>query len=254
MSKIDFSEVFAAGYKALSRLIIEYSTEQKEFTKGLRYSLAHTARRLYPDKSISQLAHMTGLHRNQIDDALQDAYPVPVMDKESIILGELWRNRNKHNCISMHSKTSPSFQSIATEHLNGRYSINSVLESLIKSGAVEKHRDDLLILSNKFIFNQNEELIINEIAVTFNRLIDTVLHNIDSNNDHLYYQYTYKSTKIPPSKRSDANEEIFGHLQKIAMQGVQEIIDKYEADVPNGHYPEFGVSMFNFDLKKGKES
>ncbi|HHL32708.1 MAG TPA: hypothetical protein ENJ41_08980 [Oceanospirillales bacterium] len=253
MSKINFSEVFAAGYKALSRLIIEYSTEQKEFTKGLRYSLAHTARKLYPHKSVSELAHMTGLHRNQIDDALQEKHPVPVMDKESIILGELWRKRDQHNCIPMHSKTRPSFQSIASEHLNGRYSIGSVLESLLKSGAVEKHNEDLHILSNKFIFNQNEELVINEIAVTFNRLIDTIFHNVDSNND-LHYQYTYKSTKIPPSKRDAASEEIFKHLQKIAMQGVQEIIDKYEADVPNGQYPEFGVSMFNFDLKKGKKS
>ena len=253
MSKINLIEAFAAGFKGLSRFIIEFPTEQKEFIKGLRFSLAHTARKKYPDKCVSELSHTTGLLRAQIDDALDEDFPVPVMDKESIILGDLWRNRDKNNLIPIHGK-HPSFYSIATELLKNKYSTVSVMETLIKSGTVQKQDDHLLILHHSFAPNKDEERIINQTGLIIDRFISTMIHNKHANKSNLNYQSTYKSTKIPLSKREALNKEIYMYLQKLAMPGVREIFEKYEANVPNGHYPEFGVSIFKFDSEKGKKT
>ena len=248
MSKINLIETFAAGFKGISRFIIEFSTEQKEFVKDLRFSLAHTARQRYPDKSISQLSHTTGLLRAQIDDALDEDFPVAVMDKESIILGDLWRNRDKDGLIALNG-ADISFHTIASEHLKNKYSISSVLETLIKSGAVEKHDEDLLILTNAFAPNKEEEIVINLTGLVINRFIDTIIHNRNTENNDKRYQRTFKSSKIPPGSREDLHGALHAKCI-IAMQDFRKTIEQFEADVPNGHYPECGISMFEFDMKQ----
>jgi len=251
MSKINFSKVFAAGYRAISRLIIEFSTEQKGFAKDLRFSLAHTARKLFPKKNIAELSHMTGLLRGQIDDALDSDCPVRVMDKESIILSDLWRYRDQDNLIPINGKGDNSFYSIAMKHLKGKHSVSSVMESLIKSGSVEKRGDNLTILSSAFKINHDKERMINETGMTIDRLVGTMMHNIHADSEETMYQSTFKSTKIPPSKKSDFNTELYACSVK-AMQNYKKVIEKFEADVPNGHYPECGISIFEFDAKQQK--
>ena len=248
MSKINLIEAFAAGFKGISRFIIEFSTEQKEFVKDLRFSLAHTAKERYPDKSISQLSHITGLLRAQIDDACDEDFPVAVMDKESIILGDLWRNRDKDGLIAI-NRTDISFHSIASGHLKNKYSIISVMETLIKSGAVEKQGDELLILTHSFAPNKEEELVINLAGLVINRFIDTIIYNESTNNKDKRYQRTFKSSKIPPASREDLHVALYAKCL-TAMQGFRKTIEQFEADVPNGHYPECGISMFEFDMKQ----
>ncbi|HHL31292.1 MAG TPA: hypothetical protein ENJ41_01815, partial [Oceanospirillales bacterium] len=152
MSKINFNKVFAAGFRGISKLIIEFPVEQKEFIKGLRFSLARTARALYPDISIAKIAHLTGLLRNQVDDALCDSSPVPVLNKEALILQELYQNRDQDNLIAISGDIS--FNSIAAKHIKGKYSLSSVLETLIHSGVVKRQDNHLLILSEAFTENK----------------------------------------------------------------------------------------------------
>jgi len=252
MSKINFSKVFAAGYRAISRLIIEFPIEQKGFAKDQRFSLAHTARKLFPKKNIAELAHMTGLLRGQIDDALDSDCPVRVMDKESIILSDLWHYRDQDNLIPINGKGDNSFYSITMKHLKGKHSVSSVMESLIKSGSVEKRGDNLVILSNIFEIDKSEERIINQTGLILNRFVNTVIYNRHATSKAKRYQYSYKSTKVPPSDRADFHAKMYAHSVK-SMKGYMKIIDEFEADVPNGHYPECGISIFEFDEKQQKE-
>ena len=250
MNKIDFSKVFAAGLRGISRLIIEFSSiEQKTFTKALRSSLANTVRQEYPDKPISYLAHKTGLLSEQVNDALDSDYPVQVMDTESIILSDLWHHRDSNGRVSINGKNIISFYSIAMNQLKGRHSLSSVLDSLIESGSIKKDGDDLVVLSNSFAINQNEERIINQTGLVMNRLIDTVIHNknSDQNNSKKLYQRSFKSTKVPPSNRGQMHQELYTLFQSSNMPEAREIIEKYEVAVPNGYYPVCGVSMFEFD-------
>ena len=253
MSKINFSKVFAAGYRAISRLIIEFPIEQKGFAKDLRFSLAHTARKLFPKKNIAELSHMTGLLRGQIDDALDSDCPVRVMDKESIILSDLWRYRDGDNLIPINGKGENSFYSIAMKHLKGKHSVSSVMETLIKSGSIKRVDDYLVILSNTFSPNKDEEIVINLTGLVLNRFVNTIIHNKHAGKANKMYQQTYKSTKIAPSDRNDMHRELYVIFEKLAMPEIVKVIEKYERDVPNGNFPECGVSMFEFDEKRNEK-
>ena len=37
------------------------------------------------------------------------------------------------------------------------------------------------------------------------------------------------------------------------MSESRKIIERYESNVPNGHYPECGVSIFGFDAKQNNK-
>lgn len=253
MKKFDFGKSFAAGFRGLSRFIIEFSTEQKSFTKNIRFSLAHTARNLYPKKSIGELAHMTGLLRSQITDALDDDCPVPTLDKEAIILSYLWKHKNEKNLIPINGSEKNSFNHIASEHLKGKYSISAVMQSLIDSGAIKKQGENLVILSNTFAPNKNEEALVNLAGLSINRFINTVIHNKNSEKHDKIYQQGYKTTKVAPSDRPRLNHDMRLVLENIAMPEIIKVIEKYERDVPNGHYPEYGVSIFEFDETKNNQ-
>ena len=252
ISKINFSKVFAAGYRAISRLIIEFPIEQKGFAKDLRFSLAHTARKLFPKKNIAELSHMTGLLRGQIDDALDSDCPVRVMDKESIILSDLWRYRDKDNLIPINGKEDNSFYTITMKHLKGKHSVSSVMETLIKSGSIKRADDKLVILTNSFTQNKEEEMVINITGLVLDRFIDTIIHNVNSEGTEKRYQQTFKSSKIPPSSRGALHAVLHAKC-KIAMLDFRKTIEQFEVEVPNGHYPECGISMFVFDMKQNKK-
>jgi hypothetical protein len=254
MSKIDFSKVFAAGLRAISRLIIAFpSIEQKIFIKSLRRSIAHTAQELHPDKPISYLAHKTGLLSEQINDELDRDYPVPVMDTESIILSDLWRHRDSNGKVPINGKDITSFYTIAMNQLKGRHSLSSVLDSLIKSGSVKRDGDQLVVLSNSFTINQDEEKVINQTGLIMNRLVDTVIYNKNTSIYDRLYQQTYKTTKVAPRDRKNMHNAIHKVLENLAMPEVIKIIDEHERDVPNGYYPECGISMFEFDEVNNNE-
>lgn len=253
MSKINFGKVFAAGLKGISRLIIEFSTEQKEFTKSLRFSLAHTAKQMYPDKTTGELAHKTGLLRSQINDALEEDCPVAVMDKEALILTDLWKHRDKDGLIPIEGTQVYTFHSIASDHLKGRYPSTAVMESLIASGAVEKQGDNLMIFSHAFVPNVDEEGVLNYTGLVIDRFVSTMLYNRNAHEgckDHTMYQRSFKSTKVPPKNNAIMHEDIYSILAEKVMPEIRKVIEKYELDVPNGTYPELGVSLFEFDEYK----
>ena len=259
MSKIDFRKAFTAGLKGISRIILEFaSTEQKGFTKDLRHQLSETAREEHPEKSISELAHMTGLQRNQIKAALTDDNPVRVMDKEEIILSDLWSYRDKDGLIPINGKQENSFHTIVLGHLKGRYPISTVKKSLVNSGAIREEGENMVILTNAFMPNKNEEITLNLTGVVINRFAGTIIHNKNTRLEdkiNLWYQSSFKSTKVPPRNRAQMHKQLYALFQRSTMPEAREIIEKLEVDVPNGFYPECGVSMFEFDEidnKKGE--
>ncbi|MBL4773202.1 MAG: hypothetical protein JKX98_06265 [Alcanivoracaceae bacterium] len=126
------------------------------------------------------------------------------------------------------------------------------METLIGSGAMKKEGDHLVILSNIFEIDKDEERTINQTGLVFDRFISTIIYNRHAKGKAKRYQYSYKSTKVPPSDRVDFHEMMYAHSVK-SMNGYIDIINKFEADVPNGHYPECGISMFEFDAKNNKQ-
>lgn len=248
MKKIEFAKIFAAGFRGISRLVIEFPTEQKSFIKNIRFSLAHTAKKEYPDKNISDLAHMTGLLRSQVDDALEQDCPMPVMDKESLIMTDLWNAKNKYNLVPFDDDTDKSAKAIVSAQLKGKYSVTTVIDNLIASGSVERDGDNLLILSNAYSSNKGEMRILNLLGLVINRIIGTIIYNKNAKaQDPRMYQRSYKSTRVPPRNQDPMHEELHAVLQDLCMPAVRKVIEKYEVDVPEDTYPELGASMFEFN-------
>ena len=251
MKKIEFGKAFAAGFNGISRLIIEFSTEQKNFTKNLRFSLAHTARKIHPKKTVTDLAHMTGLLRSQVDEALDGDFPIPVMDVESLILNDLWKIRDKNNLVPINDNSDNCTKAIALKQLKGKYSASTVIDSLIDSGSVKKEGESLVILSNSFSTNKGEMRVLNLMGLVINRFIGTIIYNRNaSDQDDRLYQRSYKSTRVPPNSHSQMHKELHPTLQNLCMIELRKIIEKYEINVPEDTYPECGVSMFEFNKNK----
>ena len=253
MNKFDFSKTFAAGFKGLSRLIMTFSSvEQKTFVKGLRFWLPKTARENFPNKSISELAHMTGLQRNQVSEALDDDSPVPVMDKESIILSDLWHHRDKDGLLPISGKQKNSFQTIVSSHLKGRYPVSAIKRSLIKSGVIREERDHFVILSSAFRINYDQVRMINQTGLILERFVETMIHNLNVIDGDLNYQSSYKSTKIPARNMKEFHKDLYT-CSKTVMQMYKDIFKRYEVDVPNGRYPECGISIFEFNARQNNK-
>lgn len=191
---------------------------------------------------------MTGLQRNQVSEALDDDSPVPVMDKESIILSDLWHHRDKDGLIPISGKQKNSFQTIVSSHLKGRYPVSAIKRSLIKSGVIREDEDHFVILSNYFKLNYDEERMIYQTGLIMERFVETMVHNMGTTGECINYQNTFKSTKIPTRNLPSFHRDLYAYSRDV-MRNYEEIFEKYEANVPNGRYPECGISIFEFNSR-----
>jgi hypothetical protein len=249
MKKNGFSEHFARGFRGISKLICHFPTEQKDFVKNLKFSLAHTAKKIFPEKSISELAQITGISRGTLSDYLDQHEPEEIVSKEAVLLNQLWINRDKNDSLPL--KGEHSFFSIAKDILNSSYSPTSALNSLIELKAVklvdmDKEDTSVVILQNflDIVITEKYELYINQIGITIEKLCNTVLDNINSEDRN--YQRRFFSSQIPLTSQKQAHIELKALANKTLMPLVLECLQKFEENVPDGTYPELGFSMFEY--------
>jgi hypothetical protein len=226
---------------------ISFNSIATKHLKG-KYSLTSVIETLIHSGVVKrQDNHLLILSDTFIEKELYDDSPIPILDRESVILGELYNNRNKDNQLPIYGNVS--YNTIATKYLKNEHSLAHLLKSLIESGCVKKQGNNLLILTNTFTFNSDENYVVNQMAICIDRLIDTIIHNKNAKiSQDIFYQSTTKSTKIPPTSRAKLHKELHKHSKKVMLE-YKEIIDKYEKDVPNGYYPTCGISIFEFDGK-----
>ena len=256
MKKDNFSKHFAKGFRGINKLICHLPIEQKDFVKSLKFDLAHTAKKLFPDKSISDLSQITGISRGTLSDYLDEQGPEEIISKEAVLLNQLWLKRDENNSIPL--KGDFSYFSIAKDILTTSYSPSSALNVLIELKAVKLSDADeedisVIIIQNylDIAIKEKYELYINQIGATIEKLCDTVIYNID-NEDH-NYQQRYFSSQIPVTSQNKVHKELKSLANKTLMPLVRECIDQFEEDVPDGTYPELGFSMFEYrDYIKSK--
>ncbi|MBL4773119.1 MAG: hypothetical protein JKX98_05825 [Alcanivoracaceae bacterium] len=256
MSKNGFNEYFAKGFRGINKLICHLPIEQKDFVKSLKFDLVHTAKMLFPDKSMSELSQITGVSRGTLSEYLDQKVPEEIVSKEAVLLNQLWINKDENDSIPL--KGDFSFFSIAKDILNSSYSPSSALNSLIELKAVklsdlEAENISVIILQNylDIAIKEKYELYIDEIGATIEKLCDTVINNM--HNDDFNYQQRYFSSQIPITSQNKAHLELKSLANKTLMPLVRECIDQFEEDVPDGTYPELGFSMFEYrDYIKSK--
>ncbi len=256
MKKESFSKYFANGFRGINKLICHLPIEQKDFVKSLKFDLAHTAKKLFPDKSISDLSQITGISRGTLSDYLDEAAPDEIVSKEAVLLNQLWLNKDKNDSIPL--KGENSFFSIAKDILNSSYSPSAALSALIELKAVklsdiDEENINVIILQNylDLAIKEKYELYINQIGTTIEKLCDTVIHNI--HNDDANYQQRYFSSQVPLTSQQEVHTQLKSLANEKLMPLVRECISQFEENVPDGTYPELGFSIFEYrDYVKSK--
>ena len=251
MNENSFSKQFARGFRGISKLICHLPTEQKDFIKSLKFDLAHTAKELFPDKSIADLSKITGLSRGPLSGFLDEKVPEKIISKEAVLLRQLWLNRDKNDSVPLRGEDS--FYSIAKQILNSSYSPSTALESLIELKAIKliELDDDkvlVIILQNHLdiAIKEKYEMYINEIGAVIEKFGDTVIHNMQNASTDKFYQQTYFSSQVPISSQNKLHLKMFTLAKIKLMPQMAECIEEFEEDVPDGTYPEIGFSMFEY--------
>ena len=249
MSENSFSKQFARGFRGISKLICHLPTEQKDFIKSLKFDLAHTAKQLFPDKSIADLSKITGLSRGPLSEILDEAIPEEIVSKEAVLLRQLWLKRDKNDSVPLRGENS--FYSIAKQILNSSYSPTTALESLIELKAVKLYELDndkftVIILQDylNVAIKEKYELYVNLIGKVIEKFSDTVIYNM--HNMDYNFQKTYYSSQVPPSSQLKLHKKAYSLAEKKLLPLMRECIEGFEVDVPEGTYPEFGFTMFEY--------
>lgn len=236
--KDNFSENFQRGYIGLAKIIAYFNTEIKEFNKNTYMFTAQVARLKNPDLSIPDLAQLTGIYRDKLSDLLNGEKLAIPPDKTSVVLAELWKNRDKDNYVPY--KGEKSFFSITKVIVNSHYSPTTMLNVLIKLNVVEFDDDRVKILSNKIVEFEKTSFMINVLAKSLDRLVDNIIDNIDNCEK---YQNTILTTKVNPKHFRQLHIELTHELRKV-VKNILNIIESYEDDY--GEYSEYGLSIFEF--------
>lgn len=230
--------------EAIAKIICYSQIEQKDFVNGLRFSLAHIARKEFSDKSISELSHITGLPRATLSEFLDEEAPLSIISKDSILLSELWRIKDDNNEVTL--KGENSFYTIARQILNSTYSPETALNALIESESIS-----LIDEGTKIIILQ-KDLITHKLIKEFTmytgkklkKFVDTALYNYSPSNSDKLFDMTYRTSKTPPKKLKNTHKQIKKLMNETVFPQVKKIIDDNEIDVVVGTYPDYSFNMF----------
>jgi len=183
-------------FERVSKLICQDPSELNELVKNFRFILVYFARKQFPHLSSEELALETGLSNKVINEHLQEIEPVKIISRESMILAELWRQKDENNLINMNGKNS--FTKIVKSFGNDKDLIGSVLNMLYKSGAIEYHSilDETLLIKFEFLTSQKvfkDALIC--INGAFNKFAERALDDYDLSESEKLEDVGYQKTK-----------------------------------------------------------
>ena len=239
--------------RAVAKMVCHSQIEQKELLKYFKFILVHTARSEFPDDSIAQLSHKVGISRGTVADMLDETEPTRTINKDSIILSELWRIKDADNKVTI-SGNKNSFYSIAKPLLNGSYAPQSCLDALVAAKSVEycDEHTKLLIHTKKLESSQVSKDMMYYIGYVLENLVETNLYNRNELNVDKFFDLTYRSTKTPVKNIKKTHTQIKKLLNENIWPSIKQIIDSNEVDVPAGTYPEYSITIFEHKNKEGK--
>jgi len=232
-------------YKALGLLLCTTPILFKEFSKNLKVHTVQTAKNLNPNAKNIELSNITGIDRNLISDLLEEKIIYQEKSKLMILLSDLWKSKDKNGQV-----TWKQFYAMATKTLSTSLSPTSALKLLKDSDSVSQSNKGELITVNTSRLTVSRDILISTgiFSLSIHRHIHTSLLNIVSSEG--LFQQDLRSSQIPPSKQTMCHEELYELLDKVIWPMVLKILEKYEAKVPPGTYPDCGLSAFEFFSNK----
>jgi len=206
----------------------------------------------------SKLAMLTGLDTrtiSSIEEDKADSQSCSVVDfcPEAGVLHK-WRSSSSFIDEHGNPKQLPIFgKSIAFQALVGsvvgrNVTCQTVLERLVESGNVEIVDGDFVRMIDPYYqaIKASDATIIDAGSYSIGRLATTVLGNLNAENqtDRLLQQDRL-SRRIPADMEANLIEELRVLLEKQILD-MEEVLDRYEADLPAEGQKTVGVGYFTF--------
>ena len=226
-------------------------------------------RQKYPKKnvSLSQLALMSGLDtRTLIKIRNGSNYRKPFHEAASFLkeftpgvaILDLWSSKppyydpKKGKPITLKiNGEAPSFESLFSECVKSRgITSNSVLQSLVESGSIRINENDGTVSLKQLSYlptRMSDQ--IDSIAVGFSAigsLIDTVVHNVTSENSDLFYQRGLWTYRLPYRNRQKVRKELKKILEDN-YQTAQTLLGRYEMPEERTNQLTSGIGLFYFE-------
>lgn len=240
----------------VAKINLKYNIPIQEFFDSYKKQLINVGKKQNPDYSMVELSARTGIDRRYIKQHLNDEISKAKPSKIKSILIQLKELSKITNSTFVKKQgKSKSFESICNIVAPGSLTASSIAKELIRRGnIVEKQNGYEVIEFNYTPGEENHGEHIKLLIVEMDRISDTILHNVETKNvDQKQYQRNIFSTQINPSNFYHAKKEIVPILINSRIE-IDNIIVKYEEDVPVGEYPDFGASMFVFGFDKRNDS
>jgi DNA-binding transcriptional MerR regulator len=138
---------------------------------------------------------------------------------------------------------------------------SSMLTLMIKRGIVEQIDDNTIKFISAIPHSHlnSQEKMAHLYGHVNQRLSSTLIHNIKTDDDDLkYFQQTFRSIHIHPSKHTEVNQKLMKLVRKHWLE-YQELIDSYEEETELGKKivenlgVELGISTFTYSINPNEE-
>ncbi|MBS3745370.1 MAG: hypothetical protein KGY48_13525 [Wenzhouxiangellaceae bacterium] len=206
----------------------------------------------------SKLAMLTGLDTRTIssieeDQAASDNCSVVDLCPEAGVLHK-WRSSSAFSDEQGNPKQLPilgkaiAFQALVGSVVGRNVTCQTVLERLVESGNVEIIDGDFVRMIDPYYqpIKASDATIIDSGSYSIGRLSTTVLKNLNSNKQQeRLLQQDRLSRRIPADMEEELVEELRVLLEQQILQ-MEEVLDRYEADIPAEGQKTVGVGYFTF--------
>lgn len=231
------------------KMVIRFGLHFNEFVRNLQKAYIHAAEDILSNTDIKpnlqSIAIKTGMDRRTISEHKNNNRPFShPMNKMDMVINQLQLFCAKNQNDEIHSTALHSI-------------IDSIYAQHIRSNAILKE-----LLSNKFIIQKSAnifklnltlqqqlvdiKIMADDVDYTAKRLFQTYYTNMFENKTGKpLLQKTTVSTKVPTSKHTRVLELLTKELVKSETK-IKEIIKSHESNIPDGTYPELGITQFQF--------
>lgn len=240
--------------RAVAKLLLKFNISRHDYQNCLNEQLVLEAKRQNPKATKVELAVRTGIDRRFITGYLNGEMPATKPNKLTLILTDIKWTLNKHYSGNKLPKKGPfqSFESICERWSSGTLTYKAILKELVRVGSVIDHGDDVELVVAKHSECVKTQQHFEVSTSILNRYADTAVHNLENVEiAKQNYQMSAYSTQVSPADINQLKAEI-KILLRHHCDEIINLLEEYESDVQPGTYPEYGISVFEFNDNKEK--
>ncbi|VAW33322.1 hypothetical protein MNBD_GAMMA01-1034 [hydrothermal vent metagenome] len=238
------------------KMVIRFGLHFSEFVRNLQRAYIHAAEEILTSANIEPnlqaIAIKTGMDRRTIAEHkknINKPYADPMNKMDMLIVQlQLYCGKKESKLLSV-KRLQTIIDAIYARHIRSNAIIRELLSNkIIKPINTNTYKLNLTLQQQL----TDIRLMADDVDFTAKRLFQTYYKNMfeaqESDNLELL-QKTSLSTKIAPSK----HRKVIGLLSEELKQSeikMKKIIAQHEANIPDGTYPELGITLFQFSSTK----